>query len=184
MIFFSIILYILWDVILCVCALLFLQPVLTALFAIVAVISIVNIILKVKKGKIEITPWNLFTVGITAMAGLSFWNEIAHKISGSGMFPIITFLICVLILISAYKTRKARNPSPKSREVVPFEQLSESVKKRIRTIRIVAIICTVMACIGALIVITESSEIGEALPPTIVFAAVAIICWAIAGKKS
>ena len=45
--------------------------------------------------------------------------------------------------------------------------------------RIVAIICSVMAFLGLIIYITESSAPSESLPPTIIFGIIAIIFWCI-----
>ena len=47
--------------------------------------------------------------------------------------------------------------------------------KSVRISGIVAIACTVMAGIGAIVVATGSANIGESLPPTILFAIAVII---------
>ena len=52
-------------------------------------------------------------------------------------------------------------------------------KNNISKSRCIAIICTIMAVIGAVILFTDSAERGEALPTTIMFAIVALICWCI-----
>lgn len=45
--------------------------------------------------------------------------------------------------------------------------------------RVVAIVCTVMAALGIIICITESSDPTESLPPAIIFSIAAIIFWCI-----
>ena len=67
--------------------------------------------------------------------------------------------------------------------IMTLDELPEKIQKRRRTCKIVAIVCTVITAAGILSLVTESAEISESLPPTIMFAIGAIICWAIAGKK-
>lgn len=55
--------------------------------------------------------------------------------------------------------------------------------KSVRISRIAAIVCTVMAGIGAIVVASGSANIGESLSPTILFAIAAIVCWSINGKR-
>ena len=55
----------------------------------------------------------------------------------------------------------------------------DAPRQKIKKSRIVAIICSVMALLGFIIYITESSAAGESLPPTIIFGIIAIVFWCI-----
>ena len=48
---------------------------------------------------------------------------------------------------------------------------------------IAALICTILSGIGCIVILTDTSPIQECLPPTVLLAIGATVCWALSGKK-
>lgn len=103
-----------------------------------------------------------------------------------GCFGIGWLTDVILLLTDGFTDKYGATISRKanSENIVPFEGTEPnsengSDEKYISKSRIVAIACSVMACIGILILATGSSEENEALLPTLMFAIVALSCWCI-----
>ena len=182
MIIFAFLLYILLVVLLGVSALVYLSPILIGL----VIIVIGNAVSKVKHGKMGTILWNVVTVGITIFATGMLWKDIMSDAIDTGPLPFIILALYGLVSLIVFAIPEAIREQKEKKvyqEVVPWIDLPEKTRKRIRTTRIIAIVCTAMVGIGAIIVATGSTDISESLPPTIMFAIIAIICWVIAGKK-
>ena len=179
MIIFAFILYIFFVVLLGASALLYLSPILIGLTSIV----IANAISKIKRGKMAPVIWHVITIAVTIFSTGMLWKDIWEETVDTGPLPFIILVIYGIISIAILGLPEPSQRTKPCREVIALEDLPEKTQKRIRTSRVVAIICTVMAGVGIIIVATESANISESLPPTILFGIVAIICWAIAGRK-
>lgn len=179
MIIFAFILYIFFVVLLGASALLYLSPILIGLTSIV----IANAISKIKRGKMAPVIWHVITIAVTIFSTGMLWKDIWEETVDTGPLPFIILVIYGIISIAILGLPEPSRRTKPRREVIALEDLSEKTQKRIQTSRVVAIICTVMVGVGIIIVATESANISESLPPTILFGIVAIICWAIAGRK-
>ena len=182
MIIFAFLLYIVLVVLLGVSALVYLSPILMGLI----IIIIANAVSKFKRGKMAPVLWNIVTVGVTIFATGMLWKDIFDDTVDTGPLPFIILSLYglgSLIVFAIPEAIREHQERKEYQQVIAWEDLPEKTQKRIRISRIVAIVCTVMAGIGAIIAATGSSSISESLPPTIMFAIVAIICWVIAGKK-
>ena len=49
--------------------------------------------------------------------------------------------------------------------------------------KIAAWICTILSGLGCVVILTEASPIQECLPPTVLLAIAAAVCWVLFGKK-
>lgn len=179
MIIFAFILYVLFIVLLGASALLYLSPLLIGLVTIV----IANEISKIKRGKRAPVVWHVITVAIMVFSTGMLWKDIWEESVDTGPLPFIILVLYGIVSIAVLAMSEFRQRPRSYREVIALEDLPEKTQKRIRTSRVVAIICTVMVGMGMIVVATESANISESLPPTILFGIVAIICWAIVGKK-
>ena len=179
MIIFGFVLYILLVVLLGVSALVYLSPVVIGL----GIIIIANIVSKVKRGKIAPVLWNVITVGITVFTTGILWKDIVDDAVDTGPLPFIILATYGIISLAFLAMPKITRKQKVYKEVILLQDLPKKTQKRIRTSRVVAIVCTVMAGIGLLIAMTGAADINESMPPTGVFVIVAIICWAIVGKK-
>lgn len=182
MIILGFIIYILLVVLLGISALLYLSPILMGL----VIIIIANAMSNFKRGKMAPVLWNVVTIVVTIFATVMLWKDIFDDAIDTGPLPFIILALYGLGSLIAFSVPEAIREGRdrrKYQELMTWEELPIKVQKRIRTSRIVAIICTVMACVGTIAVITEDTAVGESLPPTILFAVVAIICWIIATKK-
>ena len=50
--------------------------------------------------------------------------------------------------------------------------------------KIAALICTVLAGLGGIVLLTDSSPVSECLPPTVLFTVAAAVCWVLFCKKN
>lgn len=50
--------------------------------------------------------------------------------------------------------------------------------------KIAALICTVFAGLGGIVLLTDSSPVSECLPPTVLFTVAAAVCWVLFCKKN
>lgn len=179
MIIFAFILYVLFIVLLGASALLYLSPLLIGLVTIV----IANEISKIKRGKKAPVVWHIITVAIMVFSTGMLWKDIWEESVDTGLLPFIILVLYGIVSIAVLVAPEFTQKPKLYREVIALEDLPEKTQKRICTCRVVAIICTVMAGMGMIVVATESADISESLPPTILFGIAAIICWAIVGKK-
>ena len=188
MIIFGFILYILLAVVLSISAFLFVSPALIG----IAIIVIGNIVSMTKRGKAASILWDVLTVVVTIFSTILLWKDIMSDAVDFGALPFIILFIYGLgslvgfgipMAMAIPKVIKEQKERKLHREIIPWEALSEKIQKRIRRSRVVAIACLVMTALGTIIIATGSAAISEALPPTIIFAIISIICWAIAGKK-
>lgn len=147
------------------------------------IILLANAVLKAKSGKWAPIPWTLATVVVTAFATGMLWTDPASKIADKDPAPFIILAVYGVVSAIFFAILESGSTQGKTRTALSWEELPESIQKRIRTSRVLAGVCAVIAGIGFLIVITGSSDSTESLPPTILFGIGAILCWAIANKK-
>ena len=182
MIIFAFLIYIFLVIMLGVSALLYLSPILMGLI----IIIIANAVSKFKRGKMASVLWNIVTVGVTILATGMLWKDIVDDAVDIGPLPFIILSLYglgSLIIFAIPEALREHRERKEYHDIIAWEDLPEKTQRRIRTSRVVAIVCTAMAGIGAIILATGSANISESLPPTIMFAIVAVICWVIAGKK-
>ena len=142
MIIFAFLLYIVLVVLLGVSALVYLSPILMGLI----IIIIANAVSKFKRGKMASVLWNIVTVGVTIFATGMLWKDIFDDAVDTGPLPFIILSLYglgSLIVFAIPEAIREHNERKEYQQVIAWEDLPEKTQKRIRTSRVIAIVCTV-----------------------------------------
>ena len=137
----------------------------------IIMIAFSNAIYKWKRQKMISPTWSILTFFVSLLANILFCLDIYYTHIHTGALPFIILGIYGFISILIFRKPSNKKPYPvsKNHRNIPY---------------IIALVCTILAAFGCVVMVTRSSPLEECLPPTILFIIIAFLCWVFPKKKN
>ena len=160
-----------------VCSIIIVSPLAISILMIIAA----NALSLIKHNKMMHPLWDVMTVLLGILTTLLLWVDIGNEQINIGAIPFLALLIYGIVSLVVCRVQNEKKQ--KVQTIFVAQNVTEKPKWRKPVCRGFAIFFTAISLIGILIILTNGAEIAEVLPIVIVFGNLAVIFWAIFGRK-